>query len=1135
MKRLLMILVLSGFGHAQTPALPNFVDNNELTCLNTSQCTAGSPALTTPYTYPTYEYTLGTSTGSLPGACTWAGSYAATASGLQSAIGAVEACRTQQNLCGILDLPAASSPYNITSSILIPQTNTTGIHASCPIIVRTDQFAALEALPEPVGSGGIQQNLPESSLNGCEGFTCIGLRNPSLDGINANSLSVECPAPPGPPYVLAYQLGMSTFCIPQGTFTLANGAVITTSNYNYLQYMAQLVATGSTGPMQFCSVAPGQKGTSQICNYPSTLPQFGPDLWYFEGIVFSEQSGNHNNMDLVSIGNNGGNETSVSQYASHIHFRRDALLGDWTNLTAGSNQIATGWAVSQCFYCSVVGSSATQLLRPGGEGHVANFNGELAKFSDNWFEGQSSCIFSGGGNTAFDITPVGSFISNQDVEHRRTRCTFPLAWLGQASGNVSDSNPYWGGAGDNPIATVLVNVDTTGLSVTYSLSNPVGTATFHDSTSFWPGNNVFINGATSGCWNGTKAVKCTIASIGPGSFPSSPPTTLTLSNPICNIGCTGGSTVGLTNVSFLLNGAGIVRKNCDEKKSGLRYLYSGNIDENVDNSGGQRGICLVLSTRNTSGGGQGTNYQDKNADFNIQNSIFQNTCEANTLGANSASSGGNGGGVAASAERISFYNNASLNVTHSNPGCPSGSSVGFQINIPFQTWIGTVTENSLGNQATIVGSASIEAGSTLPQCPPTCPNVPLVADTVTYNSFSAHQLTVNASRALTDYVVNETVHFPCAGCAGDPGTGGGSELQNSDFVILSSTGSTLTVGLGSSSIDPGSLNAGTQLQGPAGFQVFNIGAGFPVFLSNCSDSSFNTATSAIGPISPRGSDLWNGSWTTGNVTVTFPWTATANSAATCTISNVQGRPNNFYFQKNLMVTDAPSVFGTGNAPNSGGTPFSLNGGIQDNILLNSVASAGNAGWFNSAATLGEGNITEVFQFDKNTLTASNLLIPRPFGSAALYTEYCNNPVIPNGPSNCTNNSSPAPHMYFPCSNGYPCTSGGTYASCQVGFLNVCTGNISLALADYHLYGLAPLVLGLPNPFYTLSSSGGQLGPDFAAIDAAQIANTYIPMVMGQPVSVSVGPFPDNLSGSPAPTSPTAPAAKVFASLSGGTK
>ena len=36
-----------------------------------------------------------------------------------------------------------------------------------------------------------------------------------------------------------------------------------------------------------------------------------------------------------------------------------------------------GLAMGQCFYCSVVGSSATQLLRPSAEGHMQARIGNL--------------------------------------------------------------------------------------------------------------------------------------------------------------------------------------------------------------------------------------------------------------------------------------------------------------------------------------------------------------------------------------------------------------------------------------------------------------------------------------------------------------------------------------------------------------------------------------------------------------------------------------------------------------------------------------------------------------------------------------------------------------------------------------
>ena len=1111
------------------PALPNFIDNNELICAFTAQCQPNSPAITTqafsfgtvgPYVFtPYYEYALGTGwIGSAPPSCSFTGSYTVNAAGWQNMMNDLEKCRTLHSP-GALILDVPPGVYN-TAGNTIPQTNTTGTHANSPIIVRTSAWQTLESMPEPIGAGGIQANVSAS--------TQIGLRNPSLDGKNLLGLATECPTQSAGAGGLAYQLGESTICIPAGSFTLANGlnpfinsvgvpgcptgaVQPNTACYNYLQFMPQLVATSTSAPLLACSIS---TGSALPCGASAS---FGPDLWFFEGIVFEEQAGNHNNMDLVAVDDRSGNSTSTTQWASHIHFRRDGFLADWANLNVGYNQIATALSLGSCAYCSVVGSQFSQLLRPGAEGHVGALSGVYIKVSNNWAEGQSSCFFTGGGSSAPSITPIGTFVGATDIEHRRTRCTFPLAWLGSpyGPGNVNNADPYWGGLGDNPGQPAAVNVATDGVTVTY-VSGPVG---FHDSSSSWPGNNVFINGVTNGCWNGAQAVKCKVSSIGAGTFPSSPPTTLTLTNPVCNASCTGALTTGLTNVGFILNGASIVRKNCDEKKSGMRYLESGNFCENVDPSGGQSGIGPAFSNRNCSGGCQGSNYQNTLADFNVQNMVVQNVCEDLTMDAGSAPGGGNGGGSVAPMQRMSFYNIAHLNITSTNPGCaPTGATVGMQVNVGFETWTGTVTENSGNTSSTFVATASTDAGA------------PLISSTATYGSFSSHNLTINVTSASTNFVANEWVHFPCSGCAGDPGSGGSGELQDGDFQIVSLTSSTLVLSLGSGSTDPVSLNAGAKIQGPSGFQAVNIPDGFPVFLTACTNTAFNGPTTSVAPLASTGggSTAWTGTYvaqavgygTTGTVSVTFPWVATANASTTCTLTNREGRPKNLYVQKNLEVTDAATVFGSGTSPSSGAA-YSQNWGIEDNLWLNSGAVAGKAGWFNVAVSLGEGNVTEVFQADSGTLTASNLLIPRPTGAAVLYGEWCNNSAV--SLLNCTPSTSNPAHMYFP-------NSGGSYSSCTVGFVNGCTApsNIPLALSDPHQYALA-----LTSPYIAAASDGSPLDADFGAIDAAQTANTYVPMVMGQPVTVSVGPFPDSLVSAPPPIpSPTAPAAAVFAALLG---
>jgi hypothetical protein len=1102
MRILFTILVLCGLAMGQLPSLPNWVNNNEL--------------IDGTVTPAAYEYELGASswiTGP-PSGCTFgsplATAYPATGTGLQAFINAMEACRTYGQTISaqygiILDLPVTT--LNAASSIVIPQSNLSGVHATTPLIVRSIDDAALAALPEPVCAGGIQDNIVEARN--------IGLRNPNCDGTNTAALLVECPTQSAGSGGLAYQLGVTNFCIAAGTFTLANGVITNTANYNYAQYMPTISATGIQAPMVTCSIA--STATATLCNYPSSLPAFGPDYWLIEDIALAEAPGNNNNMDLVAIDDRSGNTTSITQWASHIHYRRVWGHGDWYSLAAGNSQISTAVSMGQCYYCSITGSQISEVLRPSGEGHIMGASGTLIKISNNWFEGQSSCVFVGGASSAPSITPIGTYIGGTDMEHRRTRCTFPLAWLGSpyGPGNVSDANQYWGGAGDNPAQPTIVNIASNGLTVTY-VSGPA----FHDSSSFWPNNNIFLGGATKSCGPSSAQVTCKIASIGSGSWsstcvsapPGTCPTTLTLS--------VATTVAPQTGVAFLLNGASVVRKNGDEKKSFQRLLLSGNITENIDPSGGQRGILAAFSNRNVSGGAVGTNYQNTGTDLNAQDDIYRNGCEDLSTSLMSNPGGGDGGGVATPFQRMAFTNIFHGNVTVNNPGCSAiGKTLGFGIYDPAMTWTGLVTENATGTAATFVATSSVDYGAPLESdaasCSGSCP-------------FSGGNITITAT---TTMVAGEFASFPCSTCAGATGN---PNLDNQSFQIVSVTGSTVVIAFGSSSGFMGGLAAGAQIQGPAGGQYLGIPTGFAVTLSGCTNppgsggTVFNTPSLTLGPLATVGSSAWTGVWfapvsvggvLTGPSAVTYNWPPVGQpaiapgSTATCTLTNGAGAPQDIWITKQTVISDAAQTFGVGNQP-SGGAPNFIAGVFQDNIFLSAIGTLNKAGWFVNG--LNEGNASEVFQFNQGGATISNSAFTRPSGAASQYAEYCNNPIVPL--LNC-HASSPPTTIFFPTS------------SCAIGFVSpACSGQIPLNLPDFNSYALAATVSGSPNPLFTASSTGGPIGSNFPAILAAETANTYVCMVLSLPATCTNGPYPDIIGNTPPVTSPTAPAAKAFASL-----
>src|ERR1017187_1843362 len=408
---------LSGFFYSGTfytpglPALPaKWLDNNEAT----DGVNCGGYCSGVGYTAPTYEYTLGSVTWvhGPPPTCTFSMPYTRTATGKQAFINAMEACRTLTGVGIILDVPPLSTQslglYSSANGVTIPQTSNT--HATQFLIIRSTNDAALDpmqgGLPEPVCAGGIQDNIATSTLPGLINADCAGDN-------------------------LSYQSGSAIITIPTGGFTFVNGVTSNTSQYNYLQYMYQDVCTASMcTPVTLCS---GQTGGPTPCAGTA----FGPDLWLFEDGAASMSAGNTGNADIISVDGGVGSLSVPSKSASHIHWRRYWAHGDWTDLVAGRNAVSDGWGLGQCQGCSIVGSQGSQMLRPGNEGHVVGGNGTFYKFDNDWFEGQSSCIFSGG----FSYTPYFGYIPFQDVQIGRVRCTFPQQWLGVMS--VPSGNTRW--------------------------------------------------------------------------------------------------------------------------------------------------------------------------------------------------------------------------------------------------------------------------------------------------------------------------------------------------------------------------------------------------------------------------------------------------------------------------------------------------------------------------------------------------------------------------------------------------------------------------------------------------------------------------------------------------------------------
>ena len=156
-----------------------------------------------------------------------------------------------------------------------------------------------------------------------------------------------------------------------------------------------------------------------------------------------------------------------------------------------------------------------------------------------------------------------------------------------------------------------------------------------------------------------------------------------------------------------------VRKNAHEVKISQRYLFDGNIAENVDYSGAQ-GVTLSWKTDNTSGGALGTNYWIQQTNTTITNNIIRNGCNGVSVGSRSAISGGNGGGITLAAENYLYQNNLLYNMSAaSNPGCAGSTpQYGFRIAGAAQqnVWQATVQRDGTGTIATL--TLTSEAGGT---------------------------------------------------------------------------------------------------------------------------------------------------------------------------------------------------------------------------------------------------------------------------------------------------------------------------------------------------------------------------------------------------------------------------------------
>jgi hypothetical protein len=350
------------------------------------------------------------------------------------------------------------------------------------------------------------------------------------------------------------------------------------------------------------------------------------------------------------------------------------------------------------------------------------------------------------------------------------------------------------------------------------------------------------------------------------------------------------------------------------------------------------------------------------------------------------------------------------------------------------------------------------------------------------------------------------------GCAGTGAFGiqMSSSTQSWQGTITENSAGTAATFVATCSVDGGDCPSGPP---SLGFQVMDISAGDPASITGCTAvTAFNVPTHTIsghvlpvgvGPLASAGSAVWTGTYSSAGVTVTYPWVATANAvdnSGNCTLTNEEGGPFNVSLTHHLLDTDAVQAIGNGNSLTNGPN-FQVNHLLRDSIILSSTASA--AGWYNSV--VGEGNPTEIFNYDYTSMSAYKLVWPGR--TASKYNEYGNNPLFAD-PAGCTGTGcNPPTTIYFPATSY--CTGATPTSSC-VGFSGAMSASsMPLTLGDYHGYELMSGSVFKAGGSQQ-ASDGTDMGPNIPAIDAAETNNVYVcATACGSP-----GPYPDS-NGIPA--------------------
>ena len=284
--------------------------------------------------------------------------------------------------------------------------------------------------------------------------------------------------------------------------------------------------------------------------------------------------------------------------------------------------------------------------------------------------------------------------------------------------------------------------------------------------------------------------------------------------------------------------------------------------------------------------------------------------------------------------------------------------------------------------------------------------------------------------------------------------------------------------------DAAGLTSTLTLTSASGQTQSNMSVGDPIYVSGCSDTTFNTSSTALTP-------TISGTVPTA-LTVIYSNVGTANATATgCTVSNVQGWPRYLTHTHNSDFINSAN-----NSPYLPGNqvprPLSRNLSFTNDLVV--------GGGMSSSFT--EGTNTQTRMIDPSTeIFHDNLFAGR---TMANYTEYSDLSVA----------SSPPTTVYGP--TGHCTTNDPTVGSCTgiVGAMS--QGSFPTVLNDWHDYRLCHGEAGCNSKTSVYAagqanqgSDGADLGFSVSPVDAAQTSTQYSCLT-----SCGSGPFADIVANTP---------------------